>query len=177
MPYNPNNGNGPVREDYDRAEDNREELDYDNDNGIDVDSDDDAYDYDDEEAQPRNNRKRRRIRMRTACSNLLRDPSCLSDAERDELHVEIYEYLVWLRDRLEDVSKKMTTTASATAAVARVAPLPLAWMATTMRPMPIDDGPPRRGRGRNGGRRGSARPENIVGSEGRRRKRRRRIVC
>ncbi|KAL7544588.1 hypothetical protein ACHAWF_007968 [Thalassiosira exigua] len=48
--------------------------------------------------------KRRADRKRYP--NMVGDPDCLLDAERDELHVEIYTYLKWLQNRLEKVEDK-----------------------------------------------------------------------
>ena len=50
-------------------------------------------------------RKRGSNKRKRTDGNVVRDRSCLNDAERDELHVEIYNYLSWLRRRMTDVGK------------------------------------------------------------------------
>lgn len=46
-------------------------------------------------------------------SNILQDPSCLPDPERDELHVEIYRYFSWLHGRLDAIERKALAAAMA----------------------------------------------------------------
>jgi len=56
------------------------------------------------------NQKRKRPRVR---ENMLKDATYLPDAERDELHIEIYKYLKWLHDKLEKIEKKAAEAAAA----------------------------------------------------------------
>jgi len=47
--------------------------------------------------------------------NMIQDSAFLPDAERDELHIEIYNYLSWLHAKLDQIEKKATVAASAAA--------------------------------------------------------------
>mmetsp|Transcript_19899 Transcript_19899/g.37447 ORF Transcript_19899/g.37447 Transcript_19899/m.37447 type:complete len:325 (-) Transcript_19899:1415-2389(-) len=50
-------------------------------------------------------RSRRRYAARSKV-NLFNDKNFIPDAERDELHVEIYNYLVWLKEKAGDVERR-----------------------------------------------------------------------
>lgn len=45
--------------------------------------------------------------------NMLKDNSFLPDAERDELHIEIYNYLSWLHAKLDRIEKKAAVASAA----------------------------------------------------------------
>ena len=62
-------------------------------------------------------KKKRKYKSRAL--NMLQDNSFLPDSERDELHVEIYNYLEWLHGRLAEIETK-TTAAAALATVADI---------------------------------------------------------
>jgi len=49
--------------------------------------------------------KKRKYKCRMP-NNMVQDKSYLPDAERDELHIEIYNYLSWLHAKLVEVAKK-----------------------------------------------------------------------
>mmetsp|Transcript_18625 Transcript_18625/g.44835 ORF Transcript_18625/g.44835 Transcript_18625/m.44835 type:complete len:738 (-) Transcript_18625:209-2422(-) len=51
-------------------------------------------------------KKRKKPSRRTRAPNMLRDDSFMPDAERDELHVEIFNYLSWLHAKLADLERK-----------------------------------------------------------------------
>ena len=51
------------------------------------------------------NKRKRRSYQERATKNILQDVSYIPDAERDELHVEIYKYLSWLHSKLADLSE------------------------------------------------------------------------
>ena len=63
------------------------------------------------------NKRKRRSYQERATKNILQDVSYIPDAERDELHVEIYKYLSWLHSKLADLSE----TACAATMLATVA--------------------------------------------------------
>ena len=65
-------------------------------------------------------KKRKHSRRRTL--NIMQDKSLLPDAERDELHVEIYNYFSWLHEKLSAIERKNEAAeAAATAAEAAAA--------------------------------------------------------
>jgi len=50
--------------------------------------------------------KKRKYPSRKAIVNMLQDESFIPDAERDELHIEIYNYMKWLHVKLAALEKK-----------------------------------------------------------------------
>lgn len=74
----------------------------------------------------RGNDARKRRKSRSRATNMVQDGSCISDAERDELHVEIYKYLSWLHGRLseleEDEAAAVASEDGEDVATARAAP-------------------------------------------------------
>ena len=60
--------------------------------------------------------KKRKYKSRAV--NILQDSSLLPNAERDELHIEIYNYLSWLHDKLAAIERKAEAEAAEAAAEA-----------------------------------------------------------
>ena len=87
------------------------------DEGGEDDDEDDAPVAESSNAASASGKKKRKYKSRTL--NMLQDNSFRPDAERDELHVEIYNYLEWLHGRLAEIEKK-TTAAAALATVADI---------------------------------------------------------
>ena len=56
--------------------------------------------------------KKRKNKAKNKNRNLLQDKAFLPDAERDELHIEIYKYFSWLYFKLSDVQKRRAAKAS-----------------------------------------------------------------
>ena len=51
-------------------------------------------------------------RKNTAHKNILQNNSYMADVERDELHIEIYNYLFWLHEKLVDVDEQMKSSSA-----------------------------------------------------------------
>eukprot|EP00581_Thalassiosira_minuscula_P018904 CAMPEP_0183720586 /NCGR_PEP_ID=MMETSP0737-20130205/13154_1 /TAXON_ID=385413 /ORGANISM="Thalassiosira miniscula, Strain CCMP1093" /LENGTH=638 /DNA_ID=CAMNT_0025950473 /DNA_START=722 /DNA_END=2638 /DNA_ORIENTATION=+ len=60
-----------------------------------------------------NNKSKKRKRSDKRKKNMLQDNSYLPDLERDELHIEIYNYLRWLHGKLSDLEEKQRNAAAA----------------------------------------------------------------
>ena len=58
-----------------------------------------------EKAAIREEKARQRRYQKRANTNMLNDRTCIPDIERDELHIEIYNYLSWLHDRLSELDE------------------------------------------------------------------------
>ena len=52
------------------------------------------------------NKHAKKFKRRPAPACMLGDPSFIADAERDELHVEIYNYLQWLHAKLYELEQQ-----------------------------------------------------------------------
>eukprot|EP00571_Detonula_confervacea_P011465 CAMPEP_0172304340 /NCGR_PEP_ID=MMETSP1058-20130122/5760_1 /TAXON_ID=83371 /ORGANISM="Detonula confervacea, Strain CCMP 353" /LENGTH=560 /DNA_ID=CAMNT_0013015529 /DNA_START=54 /DNA_END=1733 /DNA_ORIENTATION=+ len=71
---------------------------------------------DDQDAPMPSEKKRKRKSSQRL--NIVQDNSLLPNAERDELHIEIYNYLSWLHDKLADIERKAEAEAAEAAAEA-----------------------------------------------------------
>jgi len=60
--------------------------------------------------------KKKRKHSRRKTLNIMQDKSLLPDAERDELHVEIYNYMSWLHEKLSAIERKNEAAEAAAAA-------------------------------------------------------------
>ena len=69
---------------------------------------------DDPKKQPAKKEKKKR-KYKSRAVNMLKDNTYMPDAERDELHIEIYNYLSWLHGKLEDIESKNNNNNAAAA--------------------------------------------------------------
>ena len=77
---------------------------------------------DDDTKQPAKKEKKKRV-YKSRAVNMLKDNTYMPDAERDELHIEIYNYLSWLHGKLEDIENTNKNAASAAEVAAMIPPL------------------------------------------------------
>lgn len=77
---------------------------------------DEENDDDDEEITPTKTKNPKKRKSMSRTLNMLQDNTFLPDPQRDELHIEIYNYLSWLHGKLADIEKKAAATALATVA-------------------------------------------------------------
>ena len=80
---------------------------------------------DDPKKQPAKKEKKKR-KYKSRAVNMLKDNTYMPDADRDELHIEIYNYLSWLHGKLEDIeTKNNNNNAASTAEVAAAMTSPM----------------------------------------------------